>query len=129
MQHSPTIKIVSSAAAPKSSVVPLHDGPLVLDPKAPLDIACEFVRRHYSDRSARTLLHHNGIFYAWSGRHYLEASEAGLRAEIYVFLDGSVRPGEGGVRFKPKMSHVNEVLDAVKAVTNLDELSSACMAR
>jgi putative DNA primase/helicase len=120
MQHSPTIKIVPSTAAPKSSVVPLHDGPLVLDPKASFDIAREFVRRHHLDGSTRTLRHHNGVFYAWSGRHYAEVDEARLRTEVYAFLDSAERAGDGRVRFKPKMSHVNEVLDAVKALTNLD---------
>jgi putative DNA primase/helicase len=105
----------------KGSVISLHDLALVLDPKAPLDIARKFVQRHHFLNGVRTLHHQNGTFYAWSGRHYPEAAPEQLRAELYDFLDGAVRPsGESQVRFKPKRSQVNDVLDAVKAAANLN---------
>ena len=99
----------------------MHDLGLVLDPKAPLDIAREFVQRHHLHDELRTLHYQNGTFYAWSGRHYPEADQARLRAQIYEFLDSAVRPsGESRVRFKPRRAQVNDVVDALKAVVNLD---------
>jgi putative DNA primase/helicase len=112
---------VVSLTALKDSVFSLHDLGLVLDPKAPLDIARQFVQRHHFQSGVRTLHHQNGTFYAWSGRHYPEADPAQLRADIYEFLDSAFRStGENRVRFKPKRTQVNDVLDALKAVVTLD---------
>jgi len=110
----------------KGLAISLREGVLVLDPKAPLDIAREFVQRHHFHHSVRTLHHHNSAFYAWSGRHYPEADQAKLRAQIYEFLDRAVRPsGESRIRFKPKRVQVNDVVDALKAVVNLDSSQRA----
>jgi len=105
----------------KGPFIFLHDLALVLDPNAPMDIARKFVQRHHSREGVRTLHHQNGTFYAWSGRHYPEADPAQLRAQLYEFLDSAVRPsGESRVPFKPKRSQVDDLLDALKAVVNLD---------
>ena len=103
------------------SVIALPGARLILDPRAPYDIARDFVRRHHQCGTHRTLHHHNGVFYSWSGRHYPEADEMALRAKLYAFLDGALRRNaDAVVPFKPTRANVNDVLDAVKAVTNLD---------
>jgi putative DNA primase/helicase len=103
------------------TVIALRGAPMILDPRAPYDIALEFVRRHYHRDSVQTLHHRNGAFYSWSVRHYPEADEAALRAELYTFLNEAVRRvTDAVVPFKPTRARVNDVLDALKAVTNLN---------
>jgi putative DNA primase/helicase len=104
-----------------SSVIALSRAALIIDPSAPYDIVKEFVRRQYCHDTQPTLYHHNGAFYAWSGRHYPDVDELALRAELYKFLDLALRRVTNGVvPFKPTKAHVNDVFDALKAVTHLD---------
>jgi putative DNA primase/helicase len=105
--------------------IPLR-APLILDPRAPYDIARKFVEQHYQRGTFKTLHYHKGRFYAWTGTHYAELDEATLRAELYEFLDGAMRPaGEVRVRFKPNRAQVNDLLDALKATVNLDQAHSS----
>jgi len=64
--------------------------PLVIDPKAPHDIARAFLAAHFVEGGQRTLHCHRGAFYAWNGTAYPEADDASLRAKIYDFLDQCV---------------------------------------
>jgi putative DNA primase/helicase len=99
----------------------LPSAQLILDPRAPYDIALEFVRCHYLRGDHLTLYHHKGAFYSWSGRHYPESDEWDMRAKVYAFLNRAVRrTSDAVVPFKPISAHVNNVLDALKAGANLD---------
>lgn len=98
-----------------------HAARLLLDPKAPLASAREFLAQRYMRDGMRTLHRHNGGFHAWTGTHYPESDPEQLRAELYGFLDGAVQPAtEGKVApFNPNKSKVNDVLDALAAAATL----------
>ncbi len=91
----------------------------VLDPQAPLASARAFVDRYHMKAGRRLLHHHRDDFFAWRGSHYSAVGESALRAGLYEFLDGAIRPGKKGGRFEPNRSKVTDVLDALKAVTHL----------
>jgi putative DNA primase/helicase len=93
---------------------------LTLDPSNPLPSARAFIERNYTTGDHRTLVHHAGQFFGWSGAHYPVIEDADIRAGIYTFLEGAVRKTEKKlVPFKPTTSKVNNVLDALKAAANL----------
>ncbi len=64
------------AVAPNGEAVDLEEftpptGPrLTLDPSNPLPSARAFIDRNYTDYGHRTLVHHAGQFFGWSGAHY-----------------------------------------------------------
>lgn len=102
--------------------------PLVLQPGAPLTTAHRFIEERYSVIELRILHHHNDAFYKWDSSHYLLADNATIRAEIYEFLEKAVRwDARVGttVPFDPTTRKVNEVLDALRAATNLPNTISA----
>ena len=104
----------------QSSVIPLPTAPPVIDPKAPLDIAREFVRRLYHCDAVQILHNQNDTFYAWTGTHYSEIEESALRVKVYKFLDGAFRLlEEGTARVKPATKLINNVIDALKAEVHL----------
>ncbi|MCH7688335.1 MAG: hypothetical protein IH899_16915, partial [Planctomycetes bacterium] len=65
----------------------------------------------------RTLHHHAGVFYAWSGACYPSADDAAIRAIVYCFLEGALRPD--GKPFRPTSNKVHNVLDALRAAANV----------
>jgi putative DNA primase/helicase len=94
--------------------------PPVLDPKTPLDSAKLFVAAKYTQSAVRTLHHQNDAFYAWNGTHYIELDACDIRARLYDFLSKGVIAHEGKTGpFNPNRTRVADVLDALKAVTNL----------
>jgi putative DNA primase/helicase len=101
--------------------------PLLLDRKDPLRTARVFVQAHHQREGVRTLHHHRGDFYAWSGSHYAEASDAEIRAQMYAMLETAVCPiKNGGTEpFCPNTTRVNEALDALKAVAILPDRQAA----
>lgn len=94
---------------------------LVLDPGDPLPSARMFLKRHYAAKGHRTLHHHNAEFFAWTGTHYPALDAAEIRARVYEFLDGAFRANDKGepVPFKPTTAKVSNLLDALKAASNL----------
>jgi putative DNA primase/helicase len=93
---------------------------LVLDPSDPLTSAELFLAAEYQQGGARLLHHHRGMFCHWNGAAYAEMDEAALRANLYQFLKRAKRNEKGKVKpFKPTTSKVNNVLDALKAASNL----------
>ena len=99
----------------RPTVTPL---PRVLDPRDPLAIA----RRLTAERYAGHLHAWRGDLRAWTGTHYAEAEQAAVRAAIYEYLEGAMRPGPNGTTepFRPNATAVNNVLDALRAAAHLD---------
>ena len=106
---------------------------LILDPKEPLRSAQQFtVARYATDEARRTLHCHNGQFHTWTGRAYAALEPQALKAELYEFLDGTKKwakaPGAEKptpAPFRPNQVAVNEMLEALKAVTYLPEAITA----
>jgi putative DNA primase/helicase len=103
------------------------NSPLVVDPKAPYDIARSFLEVQFTAGGRPTLHRHRGAFYGWNGAAYPEADEEGLRAKLYTFLDRCLAAAPKGetLRVKPNMKLVGNVLDALAAATQLDKAIAA----
>jgi putative DNA primase/helicase len=90
-----------------------------IDTSAPYAVAKTFVDQHFTNAAGRLLNHHRGSFYNWGGCAYSEMGEKGLRARLYEFLDRcSTAKGEP---VKPRAYLVNNVLDALRAATHLED--------
>ncbi len=61
--------------------------PIILDPRDPLPSARTLVEMKYMRDGLRTLHHHAGAFYAWSGTCYPALDHATIRAEVWQFLE------------------------------------------
>jgi putative DNA primase/helicase len=90
--------------------------PATLSPSGPYDSAKEYVRRKcWKDGSLATYFWQDQ-FYEWNGRYYEVVEERVMRDRVYAFLDDSKK---GNVneeqRFRPKPTHVNDMLDGLKS--------------
>ena len=94
---------------------------LILDPRTPWNSAFAFIETKYSVGDTRTLLHHNGVFYAYNGVHYPTIDSDTIRSELYYFLDSAdcVTKSENLLPFAPTSRRVADVVDALKGATNL----------
>jgi putative DNA primase/helicase len=96
---------------------------LILNPNDPLPSAREFVARAHTIDDTLALRHQSHVFlsYERSAGAYVERDEASVRADLYAFLEPAKRRGEEGkvTPFQPTRSKVENVLDALRAVTNL----------
>lgn len=93
----------------------------ILDPRAPLSSAREFVARRHMVGNLRTLHHHRGEFFRWDGPAYRSADESEIRAALYDFLDcaRTVGKDEKAQPFKPDRAKVGDMFDALRAAANL----------
>lgn len=99
----------------------LDENAVILDAHDPMPSAHRFIGDHHTSEGVTTLRHQGGAFFAYDRGLYNEQEEARVRAELYRFLeptkvttkDGTLAP------FKPTKSKVENVLDALRAVSNL----------
>lgn len=104
------------------------DGELshVFDPNNPLPTAREFAAQTFTVGDVLGLRHQGGVFFAYDPdiSTYREADDAALRSRVYAFLEPAQQWVESkkGRRlgpFKPNTQKVSNVMDALKAITNL----------
>jgi putative DNA primase/helicase len=102
---------------------------LLLDPEKPVESARALVTRDYTHDGVRTLHHQQGTFYRWVGSHYIEMPDEEVRAKVYNFLDGAQRRQKDKlVPFDPNKARVANVLEALEAVTQLENtVQPPCM--
>jgi putative DNA primase/helicase len=104
------------ATAEGNGAEAITSGAIVIDPRAPYDVA-----RLFRDRLATPLHHHRGVFYEWDGSSWPEAGADKLRAHLYAFLDRCQSKTKGGFCLvKPNALMVGGVLDALRAASHLD---------
>ena len=95
-------------------------GPLVLSVAAPLNSARELIRRRYTRPAGRTIHHHQGTFFGWTGTHYREIDRDEVRSVIYEFLEHARRlVSDKLVPFNPNRNKVGDVQDALAAAAQL----------
>lgn len=99
----------------------------ILSQHEPMRIADRFVEDCYLDIGGRTLHRHREVFYRWSGSHYPEESDDSVRTSLYRYLDkAKTRNSKGNlVPFCPNQGDVNKVVDALRAVAQLPDDTSA----
>ena len=101
--------------------------PKILNPADPMATARLFVKEHHTHDDQGTLFHQSGCFYRWSGSYYPQVDAAEIRKQVYELLEAAVRDGKGdeAVPFQPTKRKVDDVVDAVRAVTQLPSSVSA----
>ena len=70
----------------------------------------------FNHQGHKTLCFQMGKFHVWTGTHYHPADESDIRSQLYSFLEQW---------FVPNRSSVGNVIDALKAVTNLPNVRQA----
>ena len=93
---------------PKKAEEPKAES-VIVDTKAPYEVARRFLVDRYRLDGALTLRLHRGDWRRWTGTHYAVMEDDALRAEVYDFLSKV-----NYEKFDPEPKHVNAVLDGVK---------------
>jgi len=98
-----------------------------VDAGAPYEIAKLFRHILFTANSVPTIHHHHDSFYAWNGNAYPELGETEIRSQLYKFLNQCVivNPKGETAPYKPNMSRVANVLDALRGASNLSDSVSA----
>jgi putative DNA primase/helicase len=107
---------------PEAEELPLaaEFGPLVLDPGAPLDNAREFARRRCHRGGLSEVWFWQEQFWRWNGQYYTAYSKEAIRGDGWNFLESAVRKYTEAVRFKPRKTHIDEMLDCLKSSLPLE---------
>lgn len=104
---------------------PIHDRkPPILSTIASYDNARVFAQRHCWKLGSLGVYAWLGNFWEWNGRTYRMLSDLEMRSAIYRFLDGGLKvEGKGNqhMRFQPKPSHANELLDGLRSGLTLPD--------
>ena len=96
---------------------------LLLDPKTPIASARWFVDTRYRINDERVLHHRAGDFYSWTGTHYGDMDDAGIRSAVWQFLENATAITKDGIEpFNPTRHKVTDAIDALKAVAHVDRL-------
>jgi putative DNA primase/helicase len=101
--------------------------PVLIATSAPYDTAKLFLGHLFTAENTRTLHHHKGGFYCWSGTAFAALGDEAVRAGLYQFLDScetAGRKNSGTKPVKPTRSLVGNVADALRAAAYLDDAVS-----
>ncbi|MBA2489139.1 MAG: hypothetical protein H0V36_07465, partial [Chloroflexi bacterium] len=92
-------------------------------PSDPMAVARELVHERYALASGDlTLRHWRGGWWTWALSHWVEREERAVRKECYAFTEHAVYPAGKGVKpWEPTRVKVGNLLEALAAVTHLDE--------
>jgi len=106
----------------ESMEVPNHSAAPVINPKDQLATATKFVNTEFGGNK---LVHHQGCWYAWNGKHYETVSDDDIKAQLWRWLGrcscwkkSSKSEPEQLKPYQPSRSVVTGIMDALKAVTN-----------
>jgi putative DNA primase/helicase len=94
----------------------------------PLTLAWAYRDAEGKDGRVYTLHHWMGDFYRYDGAAYRKLIPEQLRSELYRFLDEQtvVTKDGGAERFRPRTRRVNEVLDALSAISQAHSARMPC---
>lgn len=89
----------------------------IIDPKAPLNTARQFIAERFNSGDVDTLHYWRGDWYAWAGHYYSVTEDDALRSHLYQYLEGCLQYDKSGniEQVKPCINLVGEVLAALKA--------------
>lgn len=98
---------------------------LTLDPHDPLYSAKRYLDAHHMCDGVLSLRHRGGMFYQYlPTTSYRLYEDATLRASLYEFLEKAHAKPKGDL-FKPTTRKINDVLDAVRALSHLPAIPAA----
>lgn len=102
-------------------------GKTVLSTRRTLPTAKAFVHQFYTKQYQRTLFHYADRFYFWTGKHYEQIEDGGLKSKLHPWLDNAVcikvdKDGTWDLESFPASS--TSVKSALEALQNHTHLSS-----
>jgi len=101
----------------------LDNGEIVLEANTPIPNAQSYLQAEHSDEDGIKLVHYAGDFYVYTGTHYRPMEEATVRSGLYMYLSACKKMVKGNVvPFNPTQTTVSGVMDALKALTHLEQL-------
>ena len=91
-------------------------------PANPMKVARLFVDQHCRHDNVLTLHHWRGAWWRWWHSHWREFEDSAVRSLLYKFTENaSYREAKGNaVPWAPNRKKIGDVLDALKAITILD---------
>lgn len=91
--------------------------PTIIDPKAPLNTARQFVAECHTDGHVATIHYWRGDWYAWAGHYYSVMGDDEIRSRLYKYLDACLQYDKSGnlEPVKPCVSMVSELEAALRA--------------
>jgi putative DNA primase/helicase len=115
------VEAVEPAPAPVSIATPGSANILILDRRAHMNSACEFLRRNYQLGDKTTMQSQSGMFYEWDGHCYPESDRKVVNGQLWQFLDRAMIRDEGNKleNYLPDLKLVANVMAGVEAKTIL----------
>lgn len=115
-------RINGNDADPDEPATPdISAGVVVPPPSDPIAVARVFAETVHTVDGTLRLRHYRGGFHAYRDGAWPEAEKDAVRSAVWRFLESAVfRKGDGFKPFEPTTRKVNDVLDALRAVTHLD---------
>jgi putative DNA primase/helicase len=106
----------------------LSDTKRWLDPHDPMTTAEQLLHEQWQHAGQRTLHRFQDGWWAWTGTHYAELTQAHMRAVVYAFCKTAwTENQQGGIEpFKPNAYKVSNILDALAALTQLNAEFAPC---
>ena len=103
---------------------------IVPPPSIPMAVARALVKSFFSTSTeVFTLRAHRGHFYKWNGQHWAAMDTNDVRGEVYRQLEHAQyeHPKKGMLSFAPSQGKINNVVDALRAIVELDaNVESTC---
>lgn len=106
-------------------------GPRKLPPKlfanSPLRSARALIEDRHKRKGLRTIQHHRGGFYEWTGAHYQQPDRDAVDAMVWSYLDTATTETPKGdiAPFNPNRSKVGDVVAGLAAACNLSSYLDA----
>ncbi|WP_368622729.1 phage/plasmid primase, P4 family [Paraburkholderia sp. BR13444] len=98
----------------------------VIDPKAPLDVASQFMLTHWMQGGVGCMAFWRSEFWRYAPNGWQQMSTDDVRAELYRLLSVAKHPVENLLlSVKPTPRMVNDVLDALRARAKIDDARDA----
>jgi len=112
-----------------AEVVQLKTDGGLINPDDPMATARKFVKRYYTAPcELQTLVNHKETFLEYQGGQYHIRSKSNMRVALWRLLEKSRRAGDdsesGSSLIKPNTRMVNGILDALEAVTAIDDVDT-----
>lgn len=100
---------------------PPTDEMIYIEPRAPYNVAQQFIGAQHNSADNATLHYWRGDWYVWNRVHYQLVNEDWIRSEIYQWLASCFELKDMmPERVKPNMKLVSEVYHALKAICLID---------
>jgi putative DNA primase/helicase len=101
-----------------------YDELVVPAPGNPLAVARQFVTERYAHELGARIAAHRGLFYTWTGTHWIEIEETDVRSLLYRWLEHAVywkatKDGPELVLFEPNRIKITNIVDALRAAEHV----------